>query len=133
MENNTLSQVAIAVDDIMEAAPLFETLTGRTISKPKLVENQKVNVAFLDMGDTKIELLEPAAEQTPITKFLQTRGGGIHHVGIKTDKFEALIKQVKALGIRTLGEPTIGAEGHRILFLHPKDTFGVLFEIEEGH
>ncbi len=128
---NTLSQLAIAVEDISKAKVFFEMLTGKELSQPHNVESQKVNVAFIDMGDTKIELLEPAAEKTPITKFLQQRGGGIHHMGIMTDRFDELIEELKAAGIRTLGEPSIGAEGHRVLFLHPKDTFGVLVELEE--
>ena len=128
---NTLSQLAIAVEDISKAKSFFEMLTGKELSKTHNVESQKVNVAFLDMGDTKIELLEPAAEQTPVTKFLQQRGGGIHHMGIMTDRFDELIEELRSAGIRTLGEPSPGAEGHRVLFLHPKDTFGVLIELEE--
>jgi methylmalonyl-CoA epimerase len=129
---NILSQVAIAVPQIAQAKELFELLTGRTASLPHHVASQKVNVSFIEMGSTKIELLEPAAEQTPITKFLQERGGGVHHLGLKTKRFEDLIAQIKQRGVRTLGEPSIGAEGHRVVFLHPKDTYGVLIEIEEA-
>jgi len=128
---NTLSQLAIAVEDIESARSFFQLLTGKEVSPPHNVESQKVNVAFIEMGDTKIELLEPAAEQTPITNFLQQRGGGIHHMGIMTERFDELIEELRTAGIRTLGEPSKGAEGHRVLFLHPKDTFGVLIELEE--
>lgn len=126
-----VSQVAVAVNKIEDAKAFFEALTGVQASNPHHVENQKVNVSMLKVGDTAIELLEPAAEQTPITKFLEQRGGGIHHIGIMTDRFDALIEEIKTMGVRTLGEPSIGAEGHRVIFFHPKDTYGVLIELEE--
>lgn len=127
----TISQIAIAVKDIQKAKGIFETLTGKSASNPHLVSSQKVNVSFIEVGETKIELLEPAEEQTPITNFLEKRGGGIHHIGIKTKDFEGMIQNLQKMGVRTLGPPTLGAEGHRVVFFHPKDTFGVLIELEE--
>ncbi len=127
-----LSQVAIAVNKIEEAKLVFETLTGKKASDSHLVEAQKVNVSFIEIGDTKIELLEPADDVTPITNFLSKRGPGIHHIAIKTNDFDGLIENMKSIGVRTLGEPSIGAEGHRVVFFHPKDTFGVLIELEEA-
>jgi methylmalonyl-CoA/ethylmalonyl-CoA epimerase len=129
---NTLSQVAIAVDNIEKAKKFFEKLIGKEASPPHHVAQQKVNVSMIKIGDTNLELLEPAAEITPITKFLEQRGGGIHHIGIKTDNFDELIEELKEIGIRTLGEPSIGADGNRIIFFHPKDTYGVLIELEEA-
>ncbi len=128
----TISQIAIAVNDISKAKGVFETLVGKSASAPHLVESQKVNVSFIEIGDTKIEFLEPAADQTPITKFLEKRGGGIHHIGIKTEHFDELIEKMKSMGVRTLGDPSLGAEGNRVVFFHPKDTFGVLIELEEA-
>ncbi len=126
-----ISQIAIAVPEIEKAKKVFEALTETSASSPHLVETQKVNVSFIQVGDTKIELLEPASDKTPITNFLQKRGSGIHHIGIKVKEFEETIKKMKALGVRTLGDPTVGAEGHRVVFFHPKDTHGVLIELEE--
>ena len=128
---NIVSQVAIAVKEIEKAKMVFETVTNASASDPHFVENQKVNVSMIRAGDAVIELLEPAGEITPITKFLKERGGGVHHIGIKTEEFDLTIENITALGIRTLGEPSIGAEGHRVIFFHPKDTYGVLIELEE--
>ncbi|RMG33654.1 MAG: methylmalonyl-CoA epimerase [Methanobacteriota archaeon] len=128
----SISQIAIAVEDIDKAKGVFETLIGKPASQPHLVESQNVNVSFIEVGETKIELLEPAAPQTPITNFLEKRGGGIHHIGIKTNQFDEMIQKLKSMGVRTLGDPTVGAEGHRVIFFHPKDTFGVLIELEEA-
>ena len=126
-----LSQVAIAVNSIADSKGVFELLTGKSASKPVSVASQKVNVSFITLGKTKIELLESIEETSPISNFLNKRGAGVHHIAIKTEKFEQLIEKIRNKGIRLLGEPTIGAEGNRVIFLHPKDTSGVLVELEE--
>ncbi len=126
-----LSQVAIAVKNIDSAKTVFETLTKVSSGEKHFVENQKVNIAMIELGETVIEILEPNGDDTPISNFLERRGGGIHHIGIKTKQFEKTIEDMRKIGVRTLGEPSIGAEGHRVIFFHPKDTFGVLIELEE--
>ena len=83
------------------------------------------------IGSTNIELLEPFGEDTPISNFIENRGGGIHHICIESDEFDIMIKKITETGVRTLGEPSIGAKGRRIIFFHPKDTFNVLVELEE--
>ncbi|MHA2501507.1 MAG: methylmalonyl-CoA epimerase [Candidatus Kariarchaeaceae archaeon] len=128
---NSMAHIAIAVDDIDKAKGLFELLSGNPASDPHVVETQKVNTSFIDIGGTSIELLEPFGTDTPISNFLEKRGGGIHHICVETKAFDELIDQMRAAGIRTLGEPSIGAKGRRIIFFHPKDTFNVLIELEE--
>jgi methylmalonyl-CoA/ethylmalonyl-CoA epimerase len=128
---NTLAHIAIAVSNIEKAKGLFELLSGNLSSEPHLVEKQKVNTSFIQIGDTNIELLEPSGKDTPISKFLENRGGGIHHICIETDGFDELIEKLTNSGIRKLGEPSLGAKGKRIIFFHPKDTFNVLVELEE--
>ncbi len=129
--NTKLSHLAVAVKDIEPAREFFEMITGNSSSNPHLVKSQKVNTSFISIGDTHIELLEPSEEITPISKFLESKGGGIHHLCIETDEFDSLINKIKNKNIRTLGEPSIGAKGKRVIFFHPKDTFGILIELEE--
>jgi len=128
---NSLAHFAIAVEDINEAKGFFELLAGNQASTPHFVESQKVNTSFLDIGDTSIELLEPVGESTPISKFLSSRGGGIHHICVETEQFDELVSTITKTGVRTLGDPFIGAKGKRVIFFHPKDTFNVLVELEE--
>lgn len=131
MMKNTLSHVAIAVSDISSAKELFEMLSNGKASTPHPVESQNVKASFVEIGDTHIELLEPMSEDSPISKFIFKKGGGIHHLCIETENFNELIDQLVSKGIRTLGAPSIGAKNKRIVFFHPKDTFGVLIELEE--
>lgn len=126
-----ISHVAIAVKDITKARNFFEQLTGNESSIPHVVESQKVNTSFVPIGDTHIELLEPISDDSPISKFLRNKGGGIHHLCIETDEFDKLKEKLSSQGIRTLGEPFIGAKGKKVIFFHPKDTYGVLIELEE--
>ncbi|MCH8908013.1 MAG: methylmalonyl-CoA epimerase [Candidatus Heimdallarchaeota archaeon] len=128
---NTLSHIAIAVDDIDKAKSFFELLTQNKSSETHLIEKQKVNAAFIAIGDTTIELLDPYGQDTPISNFLSKRGGGIHHLCIKTDRFDEMVEKLKSTGIRSLGDSSIGAKGKRVIFFHPKDTFHVLIELEE--
>lgn len=126
-----IAHVAIAVKDIKKARSFFEQLTGTESSKPHIVESQKVNTSFVPIGDTYIELLEPINDDSPISKFLSKKGGGIHHLCIETDEFDKLVDNLISQGVRTLGEPFIGAKNKKVIFFHPKDTFGVLIELEE--
>lgn len=126
-----IAHVAIAVKDIKKARSFFEQLTGTESSKPHIVESQKVNTSFVPIGDTYIELLEPINDDSPISKFLSKKGGGIHHLCIETDEFDKLVDNLISQGVRTLGSPFIGAKNKKVIFFHPKDTFGVLIELEE--
>lgn len=129
--DNTMAHIAIAVEDIQKAKGFFELLTENSASQPHEVESQKVNTSFVKIGDTNLELLEPTGDDTPISNFLERRGGGIHHICIETDHFDKMIENISESGVRTLGDPFVGAKGRRVVFFHPKDTFGVLVELEE--
>ena len=128
-----IAHIAIAVKDINKAKSFFEDLTGNSSSKSHIVDSQKVNTSFIPIGDTHIELLEPTSDDSPISNFLDKKGGGIHHLCIETDDFDDLVTNLKSKGIRTLGESFIGAKNNRVIFFHPKDTFGVLIELEENY
>ena len=126
-----MAHIAIAVEDIEKAKGFFELLTGSKSSQFQFVETQKVKTSFLKIGDTSLEFLEPTRPDSAISKFLDKRGGGIHHICIKTSHFQNLLHKIKETGVRTLSEPFIGAKGNRVIFFHPKDTFNVLVELEE--
>ncbi len=129
---NKIAHVAIATENLEDAKSFFELISGNKASKVHEVSSQKVNTSFIKIGETNFELLEPIGDDTPITKFLSKAGGGIHHICIETSNFDELIKQIKSTGVRTLGEPSIGAMDKRVIFFHPKDTFNVLIELEEA-
>ena len=94
------------------------------------VEDQKVTVAMLPLGESRIELLEPTSDDSPISKFLEKRGGGIHHIAVEVDDIEASLARLKAKGMRLIDEtPRIGAEGCLVAFVHPASANGVLLEL----
>ena len=129
-----LNHVAIAVHDIDKAARVYrETLAAEVSGKVPLPEHG-VTTVFVTLPNTKIELLEPLGEASPLTKFLERNAdGGIHHICYEVDDILAARDQLKAKGARVLGdgEPKIGAHGKPVLFLHPKDFCGTLVELEQ--
>ncbi len=121
-----LDHVAVAVHSIEESRALFELLTGESCSPPETLETQGVRVAFV--GD--LELLEPLAADSTVGRFLQRRGPGLHHVAYRVDDIAAELERLDAEGIRLVDpEPRTGAKGHRVAFLHPSSTNGVLVEL----
>ena len=126
-----VSHVALAVDNIDSAKKIFELLAQTKGSSPKLIESQSVNASFIKLSNTSLELLEPVGDNTPISKFLKNRGGGVHHICIQTDEFESLLQKINASGVRTLSNPFLGAKNRRVVFLNPEDTFNILVELEE--
>ena len=133
MKISHIEYLGIAVNSIEEALPYYEEVLGLTCYNIETVEDQKVKTAFLKVGETKIELLEPTAADSPIAKFLEKRGEGVHHVAyaVESGLTEALAKAEKS-GIRLIDKaPRKGAEGLNIAFLHPKSTQGVLTELCE--
>ena len=129
-----LNHVAIAVCDIAAAAQLYRTILGADVSEPLPIPEQGVTTVFITLPNTKIELLEPLGDHSPIAKFLERNpGGGVHHLCYEVADIHAARDRLKAQGARILGdgEPKIGAHGKPILFLHPKDFFGTLIELEE--
>src|ERR1700752_2021438 len=130
-----LNHVAIAVGDIAKASKLYKETLGADVSGVVPQPDHGVNTVFITLPNTKIELLEPLGEDSPIARFLERNpDGGIHHICYEVDDIRAAREALKAHGVRVLGdgEPKIGAHGKPVLFLHPKDLCGTLIEIEQA-
>uniref|UniRef100_UPI003AB024F7 methylmalonyl-CoA epimerase, mitochondrial isoform X2 n=1 Tax=Centroberyx gerrardi TaxID=166262 RepID=UPI003AB024F7 len=129
-----LNHVAIAVPDMEKATSLYRDVLGATVSDKVPLPEHGVYTVFVELGNTKLELLHPLGEKSPIAGFLQkNKAGGMHHICIEVDDINAAIVDLKARNIRTLSaEPRIGAHGKPVMFLHPKDCDGVLVELEEA-
>jgi methylmalonyl-CoA/ethylmalonyl-CoA epimerase len=126
----TLDHIGIAVRSL-EIAKIYRDL-GLTIDHVETVETQKVKTAFLSVGDANLELLEPTSPDSPIAKFIEKRGEGIHHLCFRVDDIDAHLERLKAEGYRLINEhPVPGAHGCRVAFLHPAAGNGVLIELSE--
>jgi methylmalonyl-CoA/ethylmalonyl-CoA epimerase len=129
-----LNHVAIAVADLEAACQLYRDSLGAKVSAPADLPEHGVTVAFVELPNTKVELLRPLGEASPIAKFLQNNpGGGMHHICYEVGDLLAARDRLKAAGARVLGDgaPRIGAHGKPVLFLHPKDFQGTLIELEQ--
>ena len=129
-----LNHVAIAVKDLEKSSVLYRDTLGAKVSAPQAEPAHGVTVVFIELPNTKIELLQPLGENSPIAKFLEKNpDGGMHHVCYEVDDILAARDRLKAGGARVLGdgEPKIGAHGKPVLFLHPKDFNGTLVELEQ--
>jgi methylmalonyl-CoA/ethylmalonyl-CoA epimerase len=130
-----LNHVAIAVPNLTAAAALYGGALGAKVSEPIAQAKHGVTVVFVELPNTKIELLQPLGDESPIAGFLaRNPSGGIHHVCYEVDDIIAARDQLKASGARVLGdgEPKIGAHDKPVLFLHPKDFLGTLIELEQA-
>jgi len=130
-----LNHVAIAVPDLAAASAVYRDTLGARVSAPQALPGHGVTVVFIDTGNSKIELLEPLGEASPIASFLQRNpSGGMHHICYEVDDILAARDRLKATGARVLGDgtPKIGAHGKPVLFLHPKDFVGTLVELEQA-
>ena len=130
-----LNHVAIAVPDIAAGAAQYRDVLGAQVTEPTPQPEHGVTVVFIELPNTKIELLEPLGADSPIAKFLEkSPAGGIHHVCYEVDDIRAARDRLKATGARVLGdgEPKTGAHGKPVLFLHPKDFNGALVELEQA-
>jgi methylmalonyl-CoA/ethylmalonyl-CoA epimerase len=130
-----LNHVAIAVPNLAAAAAQYKGTLGANVSAPQPEPAHGVTVVFINLPNTKIELLEPLGEGSPIAGFLERNpAGGIHHICYEVDDIIAARDRLKASGARVLGdgEPKIGAHGKPVLFLHPKDFNGALVELEQA-
>jgi methylmalonyl-CoA epimerase len=124
--------IAIVVKSIAQARKSYEGVLGLRASEPEFVADQKVNVLVVYAGTQRIELVEPASEDSPVSRFLAQRGGGLHHVAYRVDDVEAAIAALKLAGARLIDErPRPGAHGTRIAFVHPQSLGGVLTELVE--
>ncbi|MBS3969099.1 MAG: methylmalonyl-CoA epimerase [Clostridia bacterium] len=127
-----IDHIGVAVSNIDEAKKLYEEVFGLEVSGIEVVEEQKVKVAFIPTGNSKIELLESTDPEGPVAKYLAKRGEGIQHMALRVTNITEALEEVKSKGIRVIDEkPRYGAGGAKIAFLHPKDTNGVLIELCE--
>lgn len=129
-----LNHVAIAVPNLEAACVVYRDTLGATLSNPQALPDHGVTVVFVELPNTKIELLEPLGEGSPIAKFLENSpSGGIHHMCYEVDDILAARDRLQKDGARVLGdgEPKTGAHGKPVLFLHPKDFCGTLIELEQ--
>jgi methylmalonyl-CoA epimerase len=125
-----ISHLGIATKGIDEALKFWQDALGLENVHAEEVIEQKVRVAMLPIGDTRIELLEATSDDSPIAKFIEKRGGGIHHIAVEVENIEESLAKLKASGARLIDEqPRIGAEGCLIAFVHPSSTGGVLLEL----
>lgn len=125
-----ISHLGIATKGIDEALKFWQDALGLENVHTETVEDQKVRVAMLPIGESRVELLEPTSPDSPISKFLEKRGGGIHHIAVEVDDIEAALAKLKAEGARLIDEkPRIGAEGCLVAFVHPAASGGVLLEL----
>ncbi len=125
-----INHLGIATNGIDEALKFWEDALGLENVHTEIVEDQKVRVAMLPLGESRIELLEPTSDDSPISKFLEKRGGGVHHIAVEVDDIEAALAKLKARGMRLIDEtPRIGAEGCLVAFVHPSAANGVLLEL----
>lgn len=131
MKTHKIDHLGIAVTSIDEALGVYRAL-GLSETRRESVPGQKVTTAFLPVGDSRIELLEPTDDSSPIAKFLAKRGEGIHHVCFAVEDLEAALSDLAAKGFRLVhGAPVPGADGRRVAFLHPEAGHGVLIELSE--
>lgn len=127
-----IAHIGIAVRIIDETLPFYTDSLGLSLEKVEEVASEQVKVAFLSIGETRIELLEPLASTSPIASFIEKRGEGIHHIAFEVDDIEARLRKMESEGIQLINEqPKQGANNSQIAFIHPKSTNGVLVELCE--
>ncbi len=125
-----IEHLGIAVKELEKSIPLFEQLLNTPCYKTEKVDTEGVNTAFFKTGESKIELLEATKEDSPIQKFIDKKGEGIHHIAFEVENIEAEMKRLSALGFELLNAaPKNGADNKLVCFLHPKTTNGVLIEL----
>ncbi len=125
-----INHLGIATKGIDEALKFWGDALGLENVHTETVEDQKVRVAMLPIGDTRIELLEATSDDSPIAKFVEKRGGGIHHIAVEVENIEASLAKLKAEGMRLIDEtPRLGAENCLVAFVHPSSANGVLLEL----
>lgn len=124
-----IDHVAIAVNNVDEAVKEYQQALGINEVEFETVESEGVRVAILHLKNSRIELMEPTREDSPIKKFLTSRGEGLHHIAFETDGIEGEVTRMKECGVRFLGEIRPGSRGTKVTFIHPKSLHGVLAEL----
>lgn len=127
-----IDHIGIAVKSIERTSELLSKILGLKVVGKEIVEEQKVKVAFLPLGDSELELLESTSLDGPIARFIEKKGEGIQHIAFKVNNIEEVLEKLKKEGVRLIDEkPRYGAGGAKIAFLHPKSTNGILVELCE--
>ena len=130
-EIKKINHIAVAVNDIESALPFWQEALGLTLDHTEDVPSQKASVAFLPVGESEIELVQPTSRDTGTAKFLAERGPGMHHLCFEVDDIEGMLARLQAKGVRLINETPLELEGRRMAFVHPKSTGGVLIELYE--
>jgi methylmalonyl-CoA/ethylmalonyl-CoA epimerase len=127
-----INHVAIVVPDIDAAMAFWRDALGMELSHVEEVPQQETRVAFLPTGDSEVELVQPTTETSGMARYMEKRGPGMHHLCLEVDDIEAMLVRLKEKGVQLINEqPTVGAGGRRVAFVHPKSTGGVLVELYE--
>ena len=129
----SIDHLGIAVKSLAAAKGIYEKL-GLSVSPEETVEQEKVRLVMVPVGESRLELLEPTSEDSTIAKFIAQRGEGLHHVCMRVPDLPAVVQKLKSEGVRLVSEEIkMGAGGHRYIFVHPASAGGVLLELVEGH
>lgn len=132
MRVKKISHIAIAGGDTDKSRELYEDILGLNYTGSEPVESEGVETTFFELGESQIEILEPIGEHSPVAKFLQKRGPGLHHIALEVEDLDAYVRKLKAADVTLLSEePKLGAHDMRIIFIHPKSAGGVLIELCE--
>lgn len=127
-----VNHIAVVVNDLEEAMHFWVDALGLELSHREHVASEAVDVAFLPVGDSKIELLQPVDNESGVARYLEKRGSGMHHICFEVDNIEATLQKLKLANVQLINEvPTVGADGRKFAFIHPKSASGVLVELYE--
>ena len=126
-----INHIAIAVKDVEESLKFWRDALGLKVDHVEDVPSQKSEVVFIPVGDSEIELVKPTSPDTGVAKFLDEKGGGMHHLCLEVDNIEEMLKQLNDKGIRLINEIPLELPGRKMAFIHPKSTNGVLIELYE--
>ena len=124
-----IDHIAIAVNDLEESAKTYKEALGVDCVEFETVESEGVKLAIIHLENGRIELMQPTNDQSPIKKFLEKKGQGLHHIALQTDDIEGEVERMEGCGIQFLGKIRPGSEGTKVTFIHPKSLYGVLTEL----
>lgn len=124
-----INHIAIAVGDVDQALVFWRDALGLKVDHIEDVPSQKSRVVFLPVGDSEVELVNPTSSDTGLAKFIEERGGGLHHLCFEVDNIDTMLEELKSKGIRLVNEKALDLPGRRMAFVHPKSTNGVLVEL----
>jgi methylmalonyl-CoA/ethylmalonyl-CoA epimerase len=129
MKIKKINHIAVAVEDLSQAAAFWKSVLGLKLDHMEEVESQKAKIAFFPCGESEIELVQPTDPESGTARFIQARGPGIHHLCLEVDNIEKALEELKGKEIRLINEVPIELEGRKMAFIHPKSTGGVLIEL----